>query len=405
MKIAELFESQKIKQRLDPKCWAGWHKKGTKIKGGVRVNNCVKNEDVNNDKSNKSTLDGDVTENFADGKAKITLYTDPNYYVAEVDNLAEGLAQETVHKNPSVATLKALAKNNKYHSARFVVYNDGTVVAADSENFTHHSMAPAMGAWVVRGYVQYLGDNDYAYRSMEVYSALNKDHPVFREWEKAGIVNGNPDVVEENFADSRDPNYIGDSNPLGLPWIDTWHRGQEQALAGDRSAINTMLQAAREAQKESPGEAKYYRGTVAWLQAKYDVVKQLINDPDVRHTGNDQVLRRLLNNQGKDYKTAYNAISENFADGRGPSRPGDSQRHGIPKNATMAQLEKAARAPGRKGQLARWQINMRRGKKKSLQELFDPNKLPSGVQISKRDTNTWSIEYQDLHWILALKEQ
>jgi hypothetical protein len=30
----------------------------------------------------------------------------------------------------------------------------------------------------------------------------------------------------------------------------------------------------------------------------------------------------------------------------------------------MAQLQKAAKAPGRKGQLARWQINMRRGRKK-----------------------------------------
>ena len=56
---------------------------------------------------------------------------------------------------------------------------------------------------------------------------------------------------------------------------------------------------------------------------------------------------------------------ENFADGKGPGKPGDSQRHGIPKGATMAQLQKAAKAPGRKGQLARWQINMRRGRKKS----------------------------------------
>ena len=30
------------KQRLDPKCWDGYKKKGTKMKGGVRVNNCVK---------------------------------------------------------------------------------------------------------------------------------------------------------------------------------------------------------------------------------------------------------------------------------------------------------------------------------------------------------------------------
>ena len=33
-----------LKQRLDPKCWKGKHKEGTKIKGGVRVNNCVPNK-------------------------------------------------------------------------------------------------------------------------------------------------------------------------------------------------------------------------------------------------------------------------------------------------------------------------------------------------------------------------
>jgi len=59
------------------------------------------------------------------------------------------------------------------------------------------------------------------------------------------------------------------------------------------------------------------------------------------------------------------SVEENFADGKGPGRPGDSQRHGIPKHATIAQLEKAAKAPGRKGQLARWQLNMRRGKAKA----------------------------------------
>ena len=62
--------------------------------------------------------------------------------------------------------------------------------------------------------------------------------------------------------------------------------------------------------------------------------------------------------------TPTKSVDENFADGKGPGRPGDSQRHGIPKGATMAQLEKASHAKGRKGQLARWQLNMRRGRKK-----------------------------------------
>ena len=38
-----------VKQRLDPKCWSGYRKQGTKVKDGVRVNNCVKiNEDIDN---------------------------------------------------------------------------------------------------------------------------------------------------------------------------------------------------------------------------------------------------------------------------------------------------------------------------------------------------------------------
>jgi hypothetical protein len=64
------------------------------------------------------------------------------------------------------------------------------------------------------------------------------------------------------------------------------------------------------------------------------------------------------------HNMSVRGLQENFADGKGPGRAGDSQRHGIPKGATMAELEKAAKAPGRKGQLARWQLNMRRGKKK-----------------------------------------
>jgi hypothetical protein len=73
------------------------------------------------------------------------------------------------------------------------------------------------------------------------------------------------------------------------------------------------------------------------------------------------IRNRLSDPYAQTYKKP---VEENFADGKGPGRPGDSQRHGIPKGATIAQLEKAAKAPGRKGQLARWQLNMRRGKKK-----------------------------------------
>jgi hypothetical protein len=35
-------KSENEEQRLDDKCWKGYKKQGTKIKGGKRVNNCVK---------------------------------------------------------------------------------------------------------------------------------------------------------------------------------------------------------------------------------------------------------------------------------------------------------------------------------------------------------------------------
>ena len=43
------------KQRLDPKCWTGYKKQGTKMKGGVRVNNCVKISE------SEYTLEGEVS--------------------------------------------------------------------------------------------------------------------------------------------------------------------------------------------------------------------------------------------------------------------------------------------------------------------------------------------------------
>jgi len=41
---ASEFITEAVKQRLDPKCWKGYRKQGTKVKDGVRVNNCVKEE-------------------------------------------------------------------------------------------------------------------------------------------------------------------------------------------------------------------------------------------------------------------------------------------------------------------------------------------------------------------------
>lgn len=105
-------------------------------------------------------------------------------------------------------------------------------------------------------------------------------------------------------------------------------------------------------------------------------------------------------------KTKSKSVSENFADGKGPGRPGDSQRHGIPKGATIAQLEKAAKAKGRKGQLARWQLNMRRGRAKNetvinkgvtetlKQKLLDKPTPTVGNLAEKYHTSLFAVQQQ-----------
>jgi hypothetical protein len=40
-------KGEQEERRLDPSCWSGYHKSGTKMKGDTRVNNCVKNQDEN----------------------------------------------------------------------------------------------------------------------------------------------------------------------------------------------------------------------------------------------------------------------------------------------------------------------------------------------------------------------
>jgi len=61
----------------------------------------------------------------------------------------------------------------------------------------------------------------------------------------------------------------------------------------------------------------------------------------------------------------YREIIENFADGKKPGRKGLSRRVGIPKKATLGQLEKIAKnSTGERRRMAQWQLNMRRGKNK-----------------------------------------
>jgi len=72
----------------------------------------------------------------------------------------------------------------------------------------------------------------------------------------------------------------------------------------------------------------------------------------------------FANDLNKERYTLTDEVNENFADGKNPGRKGISKRVGIPKGATLTQLAKLAKSKGEKGRMARWQLNMRRGRKK-----------------------------------------
>ena len=94
------------------------------------------------------------------------------------------------------------------------------------------------------------------------------------------------------------------------------------------------------------------------------------HDPSQGKKGHDQRLFSLQetnNIQIRDLCLAFKNtfIPENFADGKKPGRKGLSKRVGIPKNATLAQLEKIAKSStGERRRMAQWQLNMRRGRRK-----------------------------------------
>jgi hypothetical protein len=242
-------------------------------------------------------------------------------------DLFESRFQEQAHHNPSVATLKALARNNRYHSARFVITRDGDVVAGDSEHHTHHSMAPFMGAWVVRGYVQYMGDGEYAYRSMEVYSALNKDHPILRTWERMGIENGNTD--QSNLSEAPDQDRLEhmmgmdphtfDQTPQG--WRSLVRSGQmEHAIHALLSYIQKYVKngkyvsAPQGTKRLDPSVLSWHLGQLFAMQHNYNEairwMKRSFNPEDSQW--NDYVMATMAFLKGDQAELSRLAAKDNY---------------------------------------------------------------------------------------------
>ena len=125
MKINELV-IEAVKQRLDPKCWTGKHKEGTKIKGGVRVNNCVPNESIEESKVTPSAKDLKLADALEDYANKNISEREPGFgdfmYHAElirkghkdIHNLDETLISEGLTYMDPVSKWIAVFKASKH---------------------------------------------------------------------------------------------------------------------------------------------------------------------------------------------------------------------------------------------------------------------------------------------------
>jgi predicted nucleotidyltransferase len=327
-----------------------------------------------------------VAENFADGKVKITLYTDPNYYGAEVDDSA-GNGKPVTEAELSNAPTGVIFNGN----VAYVGQTHGKPIKLSDElKKKIQDLAAKHGAW---------------YEGNGADRAHTKD--LIGKWEgswddvAAKSIKGYPPqflyVLFSNVDANNTIKRVG-VDPNGTIFDQILKNQNSGKFFPDRSYDADTL---REflgmiSQKGSDfNEMAQQPATAENVRRFFKTGERLMwpsNWEDypnpagkVAKKANDHRDHWLATRKSGVYVMgaghllsvakiggfnliggeSINDLNENFADGKGPGRKGDSARHGIPKGATIAQLEKAAKASGRKGQLARWQLNMRRGRKKA----------------------------------------
>ena len=210
------------------------------------------------------------------------------------------------------------------------------------------------------------------------------------------------EIINENFADGRNPQDKGDLaekiNPKTLTrgfvqekdmgWYTLQAVGDFASRMADEPPtmqINAMLkpeagkrQVTQIGQldlkiahgmylKNNPGAEALVAGGV-WVDdayqrkgvasAMYAFAKELGNDVIASVDQSDDAKAMWAGMQAK-------GVAENFHDGKNPQDKGDSKRHGVPTKASISTLRKVAKQGGRKGQLAHWMANMKSGRAKA----------------------------------------
>jgi hypothetical protein len=165
-----------VKQRLDPKCWTGKHKEGTKIKGGVRVNNCVPNESVE-EAANAAQQAAIAIAKKKKPSVDEGSLADMRAHFDKNDPVADRPKHEINNKMPAtiIAILQKINKNksvSKEEYLKLLAYKKSQAVAEGTLN----EFAPGAGD-------EGGGEDPYRYpklehyaRSVDYFSQFEADH-------------------------------------------------------------------------------------------------------------------------------------------------------------------------------------------------------------------------------------
>ena len=113
---------------------------------------------------------------------------------------------------------------------------------------------------------------------------------------------------------------------------------------------------------------------------------------------NTKTATRIFNAKLLPQENPTESIEENFKDGKGPGRPGDAKRHGVPTKASVSTLRKVAKQGGRKGQLAHWMANMKSGKKKAAKEGYgatNPTSQLTDRNVAVMPFDRWAVKVDE----------
>ena len=397
----------KVKPTLDEKCWDGYRKQGMKTMFGKRVPNCVKTEDI---QAQRCPSCGGlmVSEDQLAEKQDACYYKVKSRYKVWPSAYASGALVQCRKKGA-----KNWGNSKTKESAQ---QEDGIIGGKDmlvifKKMHHEHGYNQQMEQWIAKH--SWTLDTIEPDQLQDMYNDDEDADPFERvvwlddaavtKYERilgAGklvnpiimgpgrtVIDGNHraqaaknlhvsipgyvpvknDVIENNSVD--DTVTDGDLQSVA-EWLDTTVDKLNVELKNE--PIKKFANEIREmynSYDEFPEDAQRTHRILKMLTrgAKPLPVYVEKNDPHLFvMEGRHRMVAFMLHGM-KTIPVAYvsKRVVENFADGKGPGRPGDSRRHGIPKHATMSELEKASHAKGRKGQLARWQLNMRRGRAKA----------------------------------------